>query len=222
MKEIIGDFIKLFTNCMLVLCLMLSSFLLIINMYHSKEVSYVYYNNLNDSASYNNAMKTKEQIAKNINNISTKDVVGVNVKSVLQQCYNDIDSSTFAKFKTKQSFVLKDSYDAAIELRTTLNTDCLFNVTYIMNGMKETGLLKKDITDITNYVSKQKDYILTNNNYLVNKMLANSTYSFVTDVTRSSVYNNTAEILNETLANYSVLIDTMEKLSSWCANEIGG
>ena len=81
-----------------------------------------------------------------------------------------------------------------------------------MNGMKETGLLKKDITDITNYVSKQKDYILTNNNYLVNKMLANSTYSFVTDVTRSSVYNNTAEILNETLANYSVLIDTMEKL----------
>lgn len=222
MKELFNDFIKLFANCILILALMMASFLVIINLYHYKEVSYVYHKDLNESATYSMFSTKKEELRKNIDKISTSSVAGRNIKAVFNSCYTELNNASFSKLNDKQDFTLKDSYDAAFEMKEKLGSVCLFNITYNIKDLKESGLITSDIDEILEYVEGQKEFILSTNTFLINHMLSNSTYSFVTDITKNSIFNNTYETLNETTENYYIFVSTLEYLSNWCINNLGG
>ena len=222
MKLLFRDFIKLFANCILILALMMSAFLVIINLYHYKEVSYVYYKNLNESSTYKLYLEEKKSLKENIDNIDTSSLVGQNVKAVLNNCYNAIEGSKFNNLVNQQNFTLKNSYDAAFEMKENLSSVCLFNVTYNIKNLKESGHIKTDVNHILDYVASQKEFILSTNGFLINHMLSNSTYSFVTDITKNSIFNNTYETLNETMENYYIFVSTVDYLSEWCVNNLGG
>ena len=63
---------------------------------------------------------------------------------------------------------------------------------------------------------------MSTNSFLINHMLSNSTYSFVTDITKNSIFNNTYETLNEVNENYYIFVSTVNYLSNWCINNLGG
>ena len=222
MKSLFNDFIKLFANCILVLALMMGSFLVIINLYHHKEVSYVYHKDLNESATYKLFMEKKQDLRNNIDKIDTDNLAGKNIKAVFNSCYTAIDNSKFAGLNKKQDFTLYDSYEAAFEMKESLSSACLFNITYNLKDLKENGNIDADITEILDYVDSQKEFIMSTNSFLINHMLSNSTYSFVTDITKNSIFNNTYETLNEVNENYYIFVSTVNYLSNWCINNLGG
>ena len=222
MKELFNDFIKLFANCILILALMMASFLVIINLYHYKEVSYVYHKDLNESATYSMYLSKKDELKKNIDKIPTNTVAGRNVKAVFNSCYIELNNASFTKLNSKQDFTLKDSYDAAFDMKEKLGSACLFNIIYNIKDLKESGLINVEIDELLDYVESQKEFILSTNTFLINHMLSNSTYSFVTDITKNSIFNNTYETLNETTENYYIFVSTLENLSNWCINNLGG
>lgn len=221
MKSLLNDFLKLFANCMLIICFIMVAFLLVVNIYHYKELSYVYYKDMNESLTYTNYVNKKNDIKNKIDSLNDSEVGG-KIKQLYTDCYNSIEDSSFNKFKDKNNFILKDAYDANAEMKDELSNKCFFLVSYSVKNMKEKGKITEDLTEIDNYVSTHRDMIISNNSFLFNHLLSNSIYTFVTDVTRNSIYNNTAETINQTIQNYYVFVDTVDYSLNWYLNNLGG
>ena len=221
MKSLFNDFLKLFANCILVICLIMASFLLVINIYHYKELSYVYYKNMNESQVYSNYINKKNDIKNKIDILNDSEI-GSKLKQIYTECYNSIENSSFNKFVNKSNFILKDAYDANAELKDDLSNKCFFNISYSIKNMKENEKISEDLTMIDNYITTHRDIVMSNNSFLFNHLLSNSIYTFVTDVTRNSIYNNTAETINQTIQNYYLFVDTVDYSLNWYINNLGG
>ena len=77
----------------------------------------------------------------------------------------------------------------------------------------------RKITDIyyVRYSSR-----LDNAEYLTDSGLGNSSYNFVTDVTRSTIYNKVSNELDLTIDNYRMIAYLLDDVANWYVSEYGG
>ena len=225
MKEIITDFLHTLANCVVVLALLFAGYLLLINLYHYKEISYEYETNLNDNKKYNSF---KENItlaetklnAININN--SRYIVANQTKGEISKCITLAKESRMYNL-TYTKITSKEIYDLNVEIYDKLSTGCLFLMGYNVNRIVEDDSRSKvSFKPVYERLEDDKRIVQNSADYLKNRLLGNSTYSYVTDISRQSIFNENASNLSLTLDNYLTLTVSINNIVAWYEQEFGG
>lgn len=224
MKEILKDFSTLFANGILVICLMVASFLVLINLYHSKEVSYEYYAELSEDDRYTSIKDSIEVMKTNVEAVpSSNNPAASGVKQVIDRCITALESSSFYKLAEKDYIHFKDIYNANSELASELNNTCLFALSYTTsNDILGNTEYASSYEPVNTLVEEERNIVITQTDYLKNRLLANSTYSYMTDTTRNSIFNETEANLFLLVSSYDRVTSSLERVTNWYVDTFGG
>lgn len=224
MKEILKDFSTLFANGILVICLMVASFLVLINLYHSKEVSYEYYAELSEDDRYTSIKDSIEVMKTNVEAVpSSNNPAASGVKQVIDRCITTLESSSFYKLDEKDYIHFKDIYNANSELASELNNTCLFALSYTTsNDILGNTEYASSYEPVNTLVEEERNIVITQTDYLKNRLLANSTYSYMTDTTRNSIFNETEANLFLLVSSYDRVTSSLERVTNWYVDTFGG
>ena len=229
MKEILKEFFELFANCLTVLCLVLVSFLILINLYHYREVSYVYEARLTENTKYQEIKTLVLDIESKLNTVNVDALpeshlnIGRNTKVEIAKCLTAIKNSKFYQLEQIQYLSQKDIYDVTMEMYSDINNVCLFYVGhYISASIENNAKLKSTFILVEENMIDERKQVLGSTEYIRDRLLANSIYSFSTEVTRNSIFNDRASDLSLTILNYYSTLKVMDDVATWYVNEFGG
>lgn len=229
MKEIYKEFLELLGYCVLVVCFFFSSYLLLINLYHYNEIAVSQQRILSTEESYTSFKETLSEIKNDISSVSFAGITdskkvsaAMSVKNALDGCVSVLESSAFYNLDQKNVIVIKDIYDTNKEMNNTINTKCLFFVPYYIEASIESYGYGQSFDKIKDDVEFKKERIFVYSDFLFNKTLGNTAYSYTTDVTRTTIYNDLNQSINMTISNYNELVNTVNDISDWYVKEFGG
>lgn len=228
MKEFLKDFCDLFASSLITICFMLASFLLLINLYHYKEVNYVYNVDMRTNINYVAFKDNVKKIETKLSSVNTSNLYGNkrsaanNIKGIINTCMDTLKNSDFYKLDEKNAITQKDIYYLNLDLNEELNDSCLFYLGYSTNHVLKTYNMQGSFTSAYNFINDQKIQIGASVDYLNDRLLDNSTYHYVTDITRNSIFNETSANLSYTINNYLELVSTVDNMTNWYVNEFGG
>lgn len=226
MKEFFTDFLMLLANSVLIICFALMSFLLISNFYHSGEVSYKYYVDLNESADYKNYQKVLKQVDKKMNSVNFNDnsyaVTAKPIYEYYQGCVNALSTGTFSKLDGNTGIGAMDIYNANSEILKVYNNKCIFYISYNIENISKKDNSSLSFDKTKKLVSQKSDLILKNAEYLTDSGLGNSSYGFTTENTRGTIYNKISNELDLTINNYEMIAYLLDDIADWYVAEYGG
>jgi len=226
MKEFFTEFMSLLANCVLVICLALVSFLLISNFYHYKEVSYSYDADLGNNANYNEYKKIMKRVDKKMKSVNYKDPKYVTTAKPIYEyyssCTESLAKSTYLKLEGKSGVSAVDIYNANNEILKEYNNKCIFGLPYNISTINGEKSVNKSFVKTKKLIDTKSDIILDGAKNLTEAGLGNSSYGFVTDVTRGTIYNKVENELNLTIDNYKVMALLLEDVANWYVGEYGG
>lgn len=226
MKDFFVDFLSLLANSVLVVCLALMSFLLISNFFHYKEVSYNYAVDLKNNADYNNYKKVMKNALKKMNSVDYKNTkFNSTAKPIYEYysgCVDALNNGTFAKLETKTGVTALDVYNANNEILKEYNNKCIFYIPYNISNIYSTNKPNVSFDSTKEFTSQKANIIIDNAEYLTDSGLGNSSYGFVTDITRSSIYNKVGNELDLTINNYEMIALLLDDIANWYVDEFGG
>ena len=229
MKEVIKEFTELLANAVTVICLMLASFLILINLYHYREVSYAYEARLSENIKYQEITTMMTNIEAKLNSVDTSTLpeqqinIGNNIKTEVNKCLTKLKESSLTKLAGTQYISAKDIYDTNMEMYTDINNVCLFYVGhYIDTALDNEEKLKNSFNSVKLNMEDERKQVLTATEYLRDRLLANSTYSFSSVETRNSVFNDRAADLALTILNYYTTVKVIDNITNWYVTEFGG
>ncbi len=224
-KGVIKEFLSLFADSLCVICIFLSGFLILINLYHYQEIRYKINNEYMTSEEYINN-KTKIMILKQkINNLSENKVsqsdyfIYSQTKIKLNDCLESLENSKYFNMNTNKIGLI-DLYTFNNEITNVLQYKCLFELDYtITNGIKE---YKSNLNyDLSEEVESAKNDIVFYGDYLRNQLLSNGSYYYSTENSKVSIYNESLSYYNLINNNYNKLLTETEKMSNWFLEEFG-
>lgn len=226
MKEFIIEFLKILANSILVVCFALCSFLLVLNIFHSKEISYNYSIDLSNDFSYSNYKKELLSIDKKMNsvkyNIPAYATTAKPIYQYYKSCVDALNSGSFSQLNTKNTINSYDIYKANLEITSNYSSVCAFNLAYNISIIDKNKNFKNDFDNVMNNVELKRDILLDNSNYLMTSGLANSSYGFSTDVFKTSIFNKVSNDFRLTVNNYELIASILDDVANWYVLEFGG
>lgn len=223
MKDFMLDFLKVLANSILIISLAFVSFLLIINIYHYKDVSYKYEVNVTDSEKYQNYKKLLNSVDKKMNSV---DVDNINYATTAKPIYDYyegckaiFDEDDFNKLQDGKMISVVDIYNANNKILNDYNNVCLFSIPYNISIMYEDSGLFDEVRELT---EEKREIVISNAEYLTKATLGNSGYSFSTNTFRASIYNQTASWYDLTINNYKMMASILDDIADWYVLEFGG
>lgn len=75
---------------------------------------------------------------------------------------------------------------------------------------------------VNTLVEEERNIVITQTDYLKNRLLANSTYSYMTDTTRNSIFNETEANLFLLVSSYDRVTSSLERVTNWYVDTFGG
>lgn len=220
MKEFITDFLKILASAITIICFAFMSFLLIINIYHYKEVTYTVNSSLANNVDYTNYKNTLADVDKKMK--SVKYNISSPAKPIFEyysNCMSAINDGVFNKFGEKTKLSSKDIYDANDEMISVFNNKCLF---YISNNISMVTKNAKSFDSTKKLIDEKTSIIIDNADYLRKSQLGNTAYSFFTDNTRISIFNRVNNEIKLTVDNYNLMASVLNDVSNWYVAEYGG
>ena len=225
MKEFFGEFLDVLSGCVLVICLAFASFLLIINVYHYKEVRYAQVINLNENADYieyKNTLKSVDKKMKSVNISGVRyDSTAKPIYEYYEGCTKSLQNGTFATFESKDAVTGTDIYKANDEILKTYNRSCAFGIPYNITVISKSFKLSNSASLFKTTEGKRK-IVIDNAEYLTKSGLGNSAYSFSTDTTRGGIYNKLSNETKLTVNNYRMIASILDDVANWYVDEFGG
>lgn len=228
MKSVLREFFELMGYCVLVVCFLFASFLLLINVYHYKELNKVDSRSLGTESTYLAVKDIVSNIEKNVSSVkftdsSNKSNGGMLIRDSINTCTDYIKNSNFYKLSDKTEISEKDIYDTNKEMYNTLNNKCLFFIPYYIESAQKTyNVASSYDNELKDDIEFTKSKIASYSDFLYNKSLGNSSYNYSTSITTSTIYNDLNKSINLTISNYEELARTVEKISLWYVDEFGG
>lgn len=226
MKDFVVEFLKLFANCILVVCLSLMAFLLISNIFHYREVSYQYNADLHNNADYNEYKRILKNVDKKMNSVNYKDSqynsTAKPIYEYYSACVDSLKNGTFAKLDSKQGINALDIYNANNEILKEYNNKCIFYIPYNISNIYSKNSPNVSFDKTKEFTDQRAEMIIDNAEYLTKSGLGNSSYSFVTDVTKASIYNKVYNELGLTINNYKMMALLLDDVADWYVDEFGG
>ncbi len=228
MKSVFKEFFELMGYCVLVVCFLFASFLLLMNVYHYKEVTRVENRNFSQESSYVSVKDTVSSIEKNVKLVNFTDnsneALGGNlIKDGINSCVTSIKNSKFYALGEQTSITEKDVYDINKEMYNVVNNKCLFFIPYYVDTtIKTYNVATSYEKELKDDIEFSKNKIADYSSFLFNKSLGNSSYSYTTSITNSTIYNDLNRSINLTITNYQELARAVERISLWYVDEFGG
>lgn len=220
MKKFIKEYLKIISYSLIGLTLVLTSFYLVMNYYHSEEVKrtiYIHQNDLN----YQNYNAKLEQIKNNLNTYNSNK----NKNNFYRKLYNKLmtcqtvmnGEGTLAKIQVNSSFSANDIY----KIGTRFQSDIL-NICWAMHL---SFLTEEDIDDeykeIAPYIVSYINSITNQTSFALKELQNNSSYFYTTNITSSTVRNYLAADYHLIAKSYNDFADIILELSEKI-NDNGG
>lgn len=226
MKEFIIDFLELLANCVMVICLAFSSFLLLSNFYHYKEITHQTFLNLDSYAEYKEYKDTMALVDKKMKSVNlNKSGYGTSAKPIYEYydaCIKSLNSGTFAKLESKTSITAKDVYDMNNEILKDYNNKCIFYIPYNITVINKNYHNSVPFSNVYKTTEEKRSYVVANADYLTKAQLGNSSYGFVTDTTRGGIFDKTYIEFRLTINNYKLMSSILNDVADWYVAEFGG
>lgn len=226
MKEFFLEFFKFLSDSVLIICFALVSFLLILNFYHYRDVSYKYPADLTNNAAYNDVISDLKSVDKKMNSVNYKNVdYNLTAKPIFEYytgCKDALEKSVFYNLSNDMYVSYTDVYNANNDLVNDYNNVCLYTIAYSIANMDDKFDFKNDYTKVFKLVEEKREMVLDYAEYLTNSALENSSYSFSTETFKGTIYNRTASHLNLTIYNYSMVVSILDDIADWYVLEFGG
>ena len=137
-------------------------------------------------------------------------------------CKKSLNDGTFAKLESKNSITAKDVYDSNNEILNEYNNKCIFYIPYNITVINKIYNPTYSFKSIFKNTEQKRAIIIDNADYLVKSVLGNSSYGFVTDNNRNSIYNKNNNELRLTINNYNLMASILEDVANWYVAEFGG
>ena len=222
------DFFKLFGNILIMLGIMMASFLLLINLYHYREVSHTYNIDTNENVSYKN-IKSNISKAEKLLSIDMSQVRASNydaakaIKVSLNKCLAVYKDADLYKNSGVHDFKYYDTYVNMNYMYTKINPECNSLFKYSVKPYVESNSNIKSSfnTMITNY-DKVFGVVISNSSYMEKKSLNTNSYSFTSEMNRFSIFDDLRSDTDFTLRNYDLVSSLILDLSTWYSNTFGG
>ena len=135
LKEVLYEFSSIFTDFLCIITVMLSGFLIFINLYHYNEIKYEYYTDFVNSDRFKDYKEKISSMKEKIKNTSTKSLDNKLVLSTAQldliSCLEEIEKGGYYNLN-KEYIKYKDIYDYNNELIGKLQYNCLFKTNYFI------------------------------------------------------------------------------------------
>lgn len=226
MKEFIIEFFTILANSIMVICFAFMSFLLIANFFHYREVTYTYSTDLNENIRYTGYKKLLKSIDKKMDSVNYDNPEYRNtakpIHDYYEACVKSLNEGTFASFNNKNGISALDIYKANDEILKVYNGTCIFTVPNNISNIYGADKKNKSFVSTKKVTDEKADIIIDNADYLINSGLGNSSYSFVTDITRSTIYNKVSNELDLTIDNYRMIAYILDDVADWYVSEYGG
>lgn len=224
LKEVLYEFSSIFTDFLCIITVMLSGFLIFINLYHYNEIKYEYYTDYANSDRFKEYKEKITSMKEKIKNTSTKSLDNKLVLSTAQldliSCLEEIEKGGYYNLN-KEHIKYKDIYDYNNELIGKLQYNCLFKTNYfIKKGIEDyNSNLKYDYYD---RIENDKNMLLSYGEDMKNHLLNNSSYYFTTVNSKVSIYNDLLNYFNLTTTNYDILLNDVTLIANWYLDNAGG
>ncbi len=219
-KKMLGEFCDLFGNCLCIISLMLSSYLILINVYHQQEISAKYYVNINTNSNYTKFKSKITDLEKLQKKSSSSTKYNINEKlslniyqAQLQLCVSKIKESKYYNID-KNEISEKDIYDYNDELASILINACLFSPDYELTQSLSNYTPSFNYS-LTGDILSIKSELTYYTEYIRDSLLDNSSYYYTTTVTRTSIYNEIEKYFDLNYNNYNNLLYNLEKMTNW-------
>lgn len=224
-KEYFSDFLEMLANCALVICLSFAAFVLISNVYHYKEITYVHNIDVNDTqySEYEKMLSNVDKKMKsvNIDNVAY-DTTAKPIYSYYESCINSLKDGSFAKLKGKTGITARNVYDANSDILKTYNGTCIFYVPYNISVINKNFKPKKSFKGVYKVTEQKREMIIDNAEYLTKSGLGNSSYSFSTNTSKFTIYNKVYNEFELTVNNYKMIASILDDVANWYVSEYGG
>lgn len=226
MKEFFCELLELLAGCVLIVCLSLASFLFIANLYHHKEVRSLEVFDESSKAQYNDYKQLLSKVDKKMKSVNYNDVAYSTTAKPIYDYYNtcieSIKNGTFAQLENKDSISAKDIYDSNNEILTEYNNKCIFYIPYNITVINKVSKPNVSFNSIYKITETKRKIVIDNADYLIKSGLGNSSYRFVTDTSKNSIYNKTTNEFRLTINNYKMIASILDDVANWYVSEYGG
>ncbi len=226
MKEFILEFLSFLAKAILIICLVLTSFLFVINVYHYKDVTYSYPIDLNKNGKYIEYKKLLKSVDKKMEKVNyNSDRLEQTAKPIhdyYKSCIDSLNKSSFSKFASMNSIKAIDVYHANDEILQDINDKCMFSIAYNIKVMAKAHDVQNSFSKTDKVIEQKRNIVLDNSYYLVASSLGNSSYSFTTNITKVTIYNKLGKEFGLTLNDYYLVASILDDIADWYVLEYGG
>ena len=223
MRVFFIDFLKTIADSVLVIAMIFISFLLVINIYHYKEVSYKYEVNVNDSEKYQSYHDKLTVVDKKMKSVDITDpsyaTTAKPIYHYYEGCKKVFNEDSFNNLHDKSLIDAVDIYFANAKILNDYNNSCLFSIPYSISMMYKDS---DSFEEVYQLIEEKRQMVIGNAEYLTKAGLGNSAYSFSTGTFKSTIYNQTASWFDLTVNNYDLMVSILDDIADWYVLEYGG
>lgn len=228
MKNVFKDFCKLFGGSITVMTLMLGSFLLIINLYHTQELNNRYEFNTDNVANFNTFKDNVKSLEQRLDGVNINNLTGdtkfaaESIKGMILKGINVIKESPVYQLNGMSSVGYKELYRYNDYLYDEICNDAYFYSSYNIKEYVKEHSKNLDFDKVNEIFDNRRDSLLFNINYVNQELESNGSYFYVTAFTRRAIYNKIASNFNYIVGNYVNVTDDMDLLVDWYVESFGG
>ncbi len=224
MKKVFAEFLVVFAECILVICLAFVSFIFILNIYHYEDISYVYNIKPSDSKTYNDFKTSIDKSSKKLSKVkASASGASMAIHSDLKSCFDTIKKGYYYKdLANKETLESKDIYYSNRDIIDNVSNKCLFRISYDIDSFKKSENFNHSFSDISDDIADKREIIVSNSEFLLKLEYSNSSYSFSTQDFKYGIFNRTSSELSLTYNNYKVVASLLDDIVDWYVLEYGG
>ncbi len=228
MKNLLLEYMKIIGYTVTGLVFAYVSFYLILNLYHSMELSRKISINLDEDSTYSNVINKIDKVTENISNFNSGDYHGnipvgdlLTLKGKLEICTRQFKNDTFIQLKDKSELGIKDIYSFATSFQGFVLNGCLIQQFYDLSVEKEDGSLPiESIRNFAPFLKTDIELMIASSENTISNINYNNIYYFTTDHTNDTLFNKSAHNFYKTLTYYDKAADMALELSNWFQNEV--
>lgn len=228
MKKFIIEYIRIIGYTIVGLVFAYSSFYLLINLYHSKELARTVNIEVKEDAAYVSVGNKVEQVKNNISSFSSSKYKGsipvhylLTIQGRIENCARQFENETFLNLKDKKSLTVYDIEQLRRSYQNDVLSTCLVEQLYDLAVVDQTDRYPiESLKQIAPYMELDIKNLLASYNYITADILNNHIYYFTTDHTYTNLFGRQKLAYSELMASYNRAADLLVKVSEWFQEEV--
>lgn len=213
MKKFIQEYLKIFAYTSLGLAMIISSFYLLINFYHSSEVSKTLYISEND-ANYTAYKQKLDEIKNNLSEFSRK----TGTSSAYKTMYNKLTTCNqvlnkegmLSQMEVNKKYTSFDVYNLGTNFQANaLNICWAVHLSYLTDP----ELLPKEFEDVAPLVTSSINSLADHVDFAIDELQNNSSYFMTTKITSSTIRDYLSSDYQAIASSYNDFADIVLGLS---------